>query len=449
MGIIKGPITCQKMNSMAGKLKGHIDFYYWKGIPCFRRWPHGAENVLSLPRQMSASAFAEVAARKGRMPQLLREQFRRLASGTTETWGDVFTRWNMHYYGLNGSLPPEIVEFTLIYGSGIKEIIIKLAPLAGPLGSFFAGAMRWINNPDGHKSYRGTTVKCTPRGVSSKGPRWPMTVRGYGEPGYQSVYGAGKSKDVWFQGEYHSDPYWQNKCLAAWPTTPEYYCGMSWCYAGGRTCTDPGHGGEVRRAELRSYRTQLWFTPVVPAGWTLDQVNGMRFYHNSPSTLWNKKRGVRFEFPLGSKTYSMFPGTDKTFTVPFQPADLSLVTCWGIPTDYALPKIWDAAQNTLECIMDWPYTQIGACKLTKGKRNEFSIKWSTPVVGNLALTYVPLKGVELFYAPIVQIQDTPRALEVYNDDTYEPPPPFEWDEEEERRNLLQYQTWQGPTVYYR
>lgn len=447
MGIIKGPITCQRMNTLAGQLKGHIDFYYWKGIPCFRRWPHGAETVLSLPRQMSADAFAEVARRKGRMPQLLREQFRRLAAGTTETWGDVFTRWNMHYYRLEGSLPPEITEFTIYYGSGIKEILITLAPLAGPIGSFFAGAFRWKNNPYGHKTYRGALTKCTPRGVSSRGPRWPLSVRGSGEQGYQFVTGRGWSKYVSFEGDWKPSWYYQNKCLALWPTTPEYYSGTAWSYAGGRICTYPGHGDEIYCAMIQGYRTQLWFTPVLPSGWTLDQVNGMRFYHDTCFTPWNQERGLRFEFPLGSNTYKIFPGRGSYFTVPYQPEDLSPVIVWGIPTDYALPVIWDLAENDLERIYDWPYTHIGTCKLTKGKRNQLSIRWSTPVVGNLALTYVPLSGIEHFHTPIVEIQDTPKALEVYNDDTYEPPPPYEWDEKEERRKLLEYDAWVGRPVW--
>jgi hypothetical protein len=450
MGKFLGPIVCQEMNRLAGILKGAVDFYYWKGIPCWRAWPHGAENVLSLPRAMSAAAFAEVARRKGRMPQLLRAQFELLAGGSTDTWGDVFTRWNMFYYKEKGELMPEVVDFQLIYGSGLKEIIITLAPLAGPVGSLFAGALSIRNNPDGHKTYRGTQVKCTPKTVAMLYPRRGFTVKAQSVSPYQMVYGDGNSKKVSFAGDYFLDPYYANKCLAAWAGTPEYFSSLGRSQVSSRTCTRFGHSGMSYKGSIWAERQRMWFTPALPSGWTIDDVNGMRWYYVTPPTLWNKTRLVRFESSLGSRMLYCFPGYDKSLTVPFYPTTLAPVYSYGIPYEYPAPAIWDIAENDLECISDPPYTQFQVCRLTKGKRNEFNYVFKTPVVGNIGVTYVPVSGAEFFMVPVIQDKEIPWHVMTPAEEVEVDSPEGSFNAEQERSNAFIWNVNMnkyGPTTY--
>lgn len=62
--------------------KGVIDFYYWFGIPCARRWPRspGKRRSPSVEAQWPAFAYAAQAWRT--LPEEIRQSYVTMAEGT-------------------------------------------------------------------------------------------------------------------------------------------------------------------------------------------------------------------------------------------------------------------------------------------------------------------------------------------------------------------------------
>lgn len=73
-------------------LKGVVDYYYWKGIPCCRKWPHWPKRQPHPDEKINQDAFAYVNRQVKHVPPYLRQQFQAMTAGTVLTWKDIFVR---------------------------------------------------------------------------------------------------------------------------------------------------------------------------------------------------------------------------------------------------------------------------------------------------------------------------------------------------------------------
>jgi hypothetical protein len=72
-------------------LKGTLDFYVHRGIPCVRSWPRWQLKVRSPAVQATAANFAAVASvLKLACPEVIAAA-KWMATGTLLTWKDVYT----------------------------------------------------------------------------------------------------------------------------------------------------------------------------------------------------------------------------------------------------------------------------------------------------------------------------------------------------------------------
>lgn len=76
--------------------KGTVDFYYWKGIPCARMWPHWPKRVASPLEKANRDAFGYAARMWGQLPEYIKEMYRQMAASTSVTCRDIFQRSYMN-----------------------------------------------------------------------------------------------------------------------------------------------------------------------------------------------------------------------------------------------------------------------------------------------------------------------------------------------------------------
>lgn len=77
LGVIKG-------------LRGVLDFYYWKGIPCVRSWPRIPFASRTPASLASAKLFGEISAAYALLPGNLRALYAENAEGSPRTGRDVY-----------------------------------------------------------------------------------------------------------------------------------------------------------------------------------------------------------------------------------------------------------------------------------------------------------------------------------------------------------------------
>ena len=73
-------------------LKGTVDFYLWKGLPCARAWPHWPKRVPYPTEKAAQDRFAYAAKAWALLPEYLKEMYRQMVAGTDFTARDMFTR---------------------------------------------------------------------------------------------------------------------------------------------------------------------------------------------------------------------------------------------------------------------------------------------------------------------------------------------------------------------
>lgn len=71
-------------------LKGILDFYYWKGIPCVRKWPVIPPSSRSPASMRSARLFGAIVAAYSLLGAVLKELFALDAADQTRTARDLF-----------------------------------------------------------------------------------------------------------------------------------------------------------------------------------------------------------------------------------------------------------------------------------------------------------------------------------------------------------------------
>lgn len=86
--------TLDRMPSQAiiDDLKGVIDFYYWKGIPCARRWPTWVKRTATTREKANQDAFTYAIMSYAELPPVVRQFYVEMAAGTNVTARDLFLR---------------------------------------------------------------------------------------------------------------------------------------------------------------------------------------------------------------------------------------------------------------------------------------------------------------------------------------------------------------------
>lgn len=70
--------------------KGVVDFYYWKGIPCARKWPRKAVYERSAAEVLGSEKFTLVARATTGISSVMKEHWMGATTTGGTTWVDVF-----------------------------------------------------------------------------------------------------------------------------------------------------------------------------------------------------------------------------------------------------------------------------------------------------------------------------------------------------------------------
>lgn len=73
-------------------LKGVIDFYVWKGIPCARAWPRSPSMPRSPGVKATWPAFAWASSNWNSLSSVVQDAYNWMAQGTNMTGRDLFTK---------------------------------------------------------------------------------------------------------------------------------------------------------------------------------------------------------------------------------------------------------------------------------------------------------------------------------------------------------------------
>jgi len=93
------------------RYKNIIDFYYWKGIPCARKWPDRSPKKPSEGQKASMAAFSEANHRLKELSPHLREYWASISVGKSYFWADEFRGKFMKYWSKYREYPPMMVDF--------------------------------------------------------------------------------------------------------------------------------------------------------------------------------------------------------------------------------------------------------------------------------------------------------------------------------------------------
>lgn len=106
--------------------KGVIDFYYWRGIPCARKWPVWKPRTPTPPEKWNQDAFAYCNRLWGSLSLTVKTAFYKMAEGTTLTAKDWFVR--VYMKGVIDFMPPEMfaTEATQLLVLAQLELIAEL-----------------------------------------------------------------------------------------------------------------------------------------------------------------------------------------------------------------------------------------------------------------------------------------------------------------------------------
>jgi len=74
------------------KLAGVLDFYYWRGIPCVRKWPAKKRGAITPQEKRTHPAFIYINRLAHTLPPNIVAQWTSMISGTNLTWKDLLVR---------------------------------------------------------------------------------------------------------------------------------------------------------------------------------------------------------------------------------------------------------------------------------------------------------------------------------------------------------------------
>lgn len=93
------------------KYKGLIDFYYWKGIPCARKWPDWSHPKLSAGQKASMAAFSQAMTDLKQVSPHVRETWKSLLFGKAPSWIDEYKSRYMGFWKIYKTYPAVMVDF--------------------------------------------------------------------------------------------------------------------------------------------------------------------------------------------------------------------------------------------------------------------------------------------------------------------------------------------------
>lgn len=110
-------------------LKGTLDFYYWKGIPCVRKWPHIPHSSRTQPSLDSAHLFGLIVQGWGLVGAAAKELYWASAADQPRTGRDLYVS------GVLGGQHDASMSDFLDLLIECKDYLAELQALLGPLGS--------------------------------------------------------------------------------------------------------------------------------------------------------------------------------------------------------------------------------------------------------------------------------------------------------------------------
>jgi len=93
------------------KYKHLIDFYYWKGIPCARKWPDWSHPKLSAGQKASMAAFSQAMKDLKQVSSHVIDTWRTLSVGKRAAWKDDYVKKYMGYWKRYKTYPAVMVDF--------------------------------------------------------------------------------------------------------------------------------------------------------------------------------------------------------------------------------------------------------------------------------------------------------------------------------------------------
>jgi len=88
MAVLKQPINRVQVDTLSGV----VDFYYWRGLPCARKWPHWPARVPYPAEKIAQDRFAYAMQMWAFLPRYLQDQYRNMAVSASVTARDIFVR---------------------------------------------------------------------------------------------------------------------------------------------------------------------------------------------------------------------------------------------------------------------------------------------------------------------------------------------------------------------
>lgn len=94
-------------------MKGTVDFYIHKGVPCARKWPTKGRVTQSPASLDTAQTFAEIQHYTATLEPLLRYFATLAAADAPSTWRDIIL---VSYYGMLIDEIPPTYPLVIVYG---------------------------------------------------------------------------------------------------------------------------------------------------------------------------------------------------------------------------------------------------------------------------------------------------------------------------------------------
>jgi len=325
-------ISVDDFNTLAGEFAHSLDFYYWKGIPCVRKWPRKKLGSATEAQSIWYKIFKHFAEAKHATAFEIRFFYKHWTAGTTWTWGDLATAQGLEYYGATKKLPPQIITPTIdTYYGKLRYIKFRTD---SPEQPYLCRKLPKENLVE-YKTYRGRKEKCIRPRMGENIDCVAMKL----------MYSSGINyTPTWFNGRRYAQdvgyplklcPACQTDALARYATTPETYgpgiatvtlaqLWFNWTYTysveNKRSYVSwlcPDYYGGIQTSRfcgikygIRATKTMFW----PPEDWSVS-VFGTHYHYPVPPVLITDEK----IHPI-----ALYPGT--TYTIS------------GVHPDYYLPR---------------------------------------------------------------------------------------------------------------
>lgn len=88
-------ITKMPHQAIIDGFKGVLDYYYFLGIPCVRKWPHWPKRDPYPTERANQEAFAYAAKMWRQLPEYVKLLYNDMAAGTRNSGFDIYMRCYM------------------------------------------------------------------------------------------------------------------------------------------------------------------------------------------------------------------------------------------------------------------------------------------------------------------------------------------------------------------